>query len=228
MSFIQEGDDSLNQLFSADGVVYRFLTVTGNIIIATVLWLIGCIPVVTIGTSTAALYYTIVKSVRKEVGYVHAEFWRGYKLNLKKGVAATAALLALGLLLGMEMRMVLENGVEVSRIWYSLSGLLILLMLLVTLYLFPVMSRFDMKLGKLCMLSFVMSIRFWYITLALGVGLAAVVLAQVYLLPIPLVLLTPGLWCYASSFLVERVMKAYMPKSRREEGDGETPENWYD
>lgn len=218
----------MNQLFSTDGVIYRFLTVTGNIIIATVLWLIGCIPVVTIGTSTAALYYTIVKSVRKEVGYVHAEFWRGYKLNLKKGVAATAALLALGLLLGVEMRMVLENGVEVSRIWYSLSGLLILLMLLVTLYLFPVMSRFDMKLGKLCMLSFVMSIRFWYITLALGAGLAAVVLAQVYLLPIPLVLLTPGLWCYASSFLVERVMKAYMPKPRREEGDGETSENWYD
>lgn len=218
----------MNQLFSTDGVIYRFLTVTGNIIIATVLWLIGCIPVVTIGTSTAALYYTIVKSVRKEVGYVHAEFWRGYKLNLKKGVAATAALLALGLLLGMEIRMVLENGVEVSRIWYSLSGLLILLMLLVTLYLFPVMSRFDMKLGKLCMLSFVMSIRFWYITLALGAGLAAVVLAQIYLLPIPLVLLTPGLWCYASSFLVERVMKAYMPKPRREEGDGETSENWYD
>lgn len=215
----------MNQLFSTDGVIYRFLTVTGNIIIATVLWLIGCIPVVTIGTSTAALYYTIVKSVRKEVGYVHAEFWRGYKLNLKKGAAATAALLALGLLLGMEIRMVLENGVEVSRIWYSLSGLLILLMLLVTLYLFPVMSRFDMKLGKLCMLSFVMSIRFWYITLALGAGLAAVVLAQVYLLPIPLILLTPGLWCYASSFLVERVMKAYMPKPRREEGDGETQEN---
>ena len=67
----------MNQLFSTDGVIYRFLTVTGNIIIATVLWLIGCIPVVTIGTSTAALYYTIVKSVRKEVGYVHAEFWRG-------------------------------------------------------------------------------------------------------------------------------------------------------
>lgn len=219
----------MNQLFSTDGVIYRFLTTTGNIIIATVLWLIGCIPVVTIGVSTAALYYTIVKSVRKEVGYVHAEFWRGYKLNFKKGVAATAALLALGVLLGLEMWLVLENGVEVNRIWYSLSGLLILLMLLVSLYLFPVMSRFDMKLGKLCMLSFVMSIRFWYITLALGAGLIAVAAAQIYLLPIPLVLLTPGLWCYASSFLVERAMKAYMPKPRQEEGsDGETPGNWYD
>ena len=76
------------------------------------------------------------------------------ELNLKKGVAATAVILVLGILLGVEMRLVLENGVEVSRIWYSLSGLLMLLMVLVILYLFPVMSRFDMKLSRLCMLAF--------------------------------------------------------------------------
>lgn len=217
----------MNQLFSTDGIVYRFLNRTGNIILATILWLVGCIPIVTIGASTAALYYTMVKSVRKEVGYVHAEFWRGFKLNFKKGVVATVLLLALGIILGLEMRLVFENGVEVSQIWYSLSGLLILLMVLVVLYLFPVMSRFDMKLGRLCMLAFVISIRYWYITVALIAGLAVVVLAQLYLLPIPLILLTPGLWCYASSFLVERAMKPYMPKSQAPEGEDQ-PENWYD
>lgn len=217
----------MGQLFSTDGIIYRFLNKTGNIILATILWLAGCIPVVTIGASTAAFYYVMVKSVRKDVGYVHSEFWRGYKMNFKKGVAATVLLLALGTVLGLEMRMVLENNVEVSRIWYSLSGLLILLMVLVTLYLFPVMSRFDMKLSKLCTLAFVISIRYWYITAALIAGLAVVVLAQLYLLPLPLILLTPGLWCYASSFLVERAMKPYMPKAQTPEG-GEQPENWYD
>ena len=191
----------MRQLFSTDGIVYRFLTTTGNIILATILWMIGCIPVITIGVSTAALYYTIVKSVRRDVGYVHSEFWRGYRLNFKKGVAATAALLALGILLGLELWLVLENGVEVSRIWYTLSGLLIL--------------------------PFVMSIRFWYITLALAAGLILTAAAQLYILPIPLILLTPGLWCYASSFLVEKAMKAYMPKPQQEQ-DGETAKNWYD
>lgn len=217
----------MDQLFSTDGMIYRFLNKTGNIILATVLWLVGCIPIVTIGTSTAALYYTMVKSVRKDVGYVHSEFWRGYKLNFKKGVAATVLLLALGIVLGVEMWLVLKNGVEVGRIWYTLSGLLILLMILVTLYLFPVMSRFDMKLSKLCMLAFIMSIRFWYITLALLAGLVVVVFAQFYLLPIPMILLTPGLWCFASSFMVEKAMKAYMPKPE-ESGDGEETKNWYD
>lgn len=217
----------MEQIFSTDGIIFRFLNKTGNIILATVLWLVGCIPVVTIGTSTAALYYTMVKSVRRDVGYVHSEFWRGYKLNFKKGVAATALILALGAVLGVELWLVLENGVEVSRIWYTLSGLLILLMILVVLYLFPVMSRFDLKLGKLCMLSFVISIRFWYITLALLAGLAAVVFAQLYLLPIPMLLLTPGLWCFASSYLVEKAMKAYMPRPE-EGGDGEEVKNWYD
>lgn len=219
----------MNQLFSTDGIIYRFMTTTGNIILATVLWIAGCIPVVTIGASTAAFYYTMVKSVRKDVGYVHSEFWRGYKLNFKKGVAATALLLALTALLGAELWLVLDNGVEVSRIWYTLSGLLMVLMALIALYLFPVMSRFDMKLSKLCMLAFVMSIRFWYITLALIAGLAVTALAQFYLLPIPLILLTPGLWCYASSFLVEKAMKAYMPQPEQTGGpDGETPKNWYD
>lgn len=219
----------MSQLFSTEGIIYRFLNITGNIVLATILWIIGCIPVVTIGTSTAALYYTIVKSVRKDVGYVHSEFWRGYKLNLKKGVAATAVILILGILLGAEMWLVLENGVEVSRIWYSLSGLLMLLMVLIILYLFPVMSRFDMKLGNLCKLAFVMSIRFWYITLALAAGLALVVWAQLYLLPIPMILLTPGLWCYISSFLVEKAMKAYMPKPQQTTGDAEEQvKNWYD
>lgn len=217
----------MDQLFSTDGMIYRFLNKTGNIILATVLWMVGCIPVVTIGTSTAALYYTMVKSVRKDVGYVHSEFWRGYKLNFKKGVASTVLLLALGSVLGAEMWLVLENGVEVGRIWYTLSGLLILLTVLIVLYLFPVMSRFDMKLGRLCMLSFVMSIRFWYITLALLAGLVIVVFAQFYLLPIPMIFLTPGLWCFASSFMVEKAMKAYMPKPE-ESGDGEETKNWYD
>ena len=217
----------MDQLFSTDGIIYRFLNKTGNIILATVLWLVGCIPVVTIGTSTAALYYTMVKSVRKDVGYVHSEFWRGYKLNFKKGVASTVLLLVLGSVLGVEMWLVLENGVEVSRIWYTLSGLLIVLSVLIVLYLFPVMSRFDMKLGKLCMLSFVISIRFWYITLALLAGLIIVVFVQLYLLPIPLIFLTPGLWCFVSSFMVEKAMKAYMPKAE-ESGDGEEVKNWYD
>lgn len=219
----------MNQLFSTEGILYRFLNKTGNIILATILWIIGCLPIVTIGTSTAALYYTMVKSVRKEVGYVHAEFWRAYKLNFKKGVAATLILLVLGGLLGMEMYLVLENGVEVNRIWYPLSGLLILLMILITLYLFPVMSRFEMKLSNLCKLAFVMSIRFWYITLALAAGLVLMVLAQIYLLPIPMILLTPGLWCYGSSFLIEKAMKAYMPKPEQTEGeDEEQIKNWYD
>lgn len=217
----------MDQIFSTDGIIFRFLNKTGNIILATALWLAGCIPVVTIGTSTAALYYTMVKSVRKDVGYVHSEFWRSYKLNFKKGVAATALILALGAVLGAELWLVLEDGVEVSRIWYTLSGLLILLMVLVVLYLFPVMSRFDLKLSRLCMLSFVISIRFWYITLALLAGLAIVVFAQFFLLPVPMLLLTPGLWCYASSYLVEKAMKAYMPEPE-ESGDGEDTKNWYD
>ncbi len=219
----------MGQFFSAEGPIFRFMTVIGNMILATILWMIGCLPVITVGTSTAALYYTTVKSVRKEVGYVHTEFWRGYKNNLRYGTLSTVAFLLLAGLLWIELRIISQGGAEASPLWRLAVRLLAALVLLVGLYLFPVMSRFQLKLGKLCILSFLMSVRFWYITLALAAGLVITVLAQIYLLPLPLVLLTPGLWCYLSSFLVERAMKAYMPKPQETVGpDGEPIKNWYD
>ncbi len=49
--------------FSVEGA---FFTVTGKIcdmVVITVLWAVGCIPVVTFFTSTASMYHTTVKCI---------------------------------------------------------------------------------------------------------------------------------------------------------------------
>lgn len=58
----------MNKIFGHDTFFFRFMNQAGNVIIASLLWLVGCLPVVTIGTSTIALYYTTVKSVRRGRG----------------------------------------------------------------------------------------------------------------------------------------------------------------
>ena len=45
------------------------------------LWILCSLPVITIGASTTALYYAIVKSVKNNDGYVTKEFFRSFKLN---------------------------------------------------------------------------------------------------------------------------------------------------
>lgn len=72
--------------FSVEGA---FFTVTGKIcdmVVITVLWAVGCIPVVTFFTSTASMYHTTVKCIRYDRGKVFEEFKDAYKKNLKQGI----------------------------------------------------------------------------------------------------------------------------------------------
>ena len=43
-------------LFEVDGLLYRILTKILQLICLNMLWLLGCLPIITIGVSTTALY----------------------------------------------------------------------------------------------------------------------------------------------------------------------------
>ena len=45
------------------------------------LWFLCCLPVVTIGASTTALYYTSVKAIRRNRGYVTKTFFHALRMN---------------------------------------------------------------------------------------------------------------------------------------------------
>ena len=79
----------MNSMFGPETKFFKVTNQIGNILLVSVLWLIGCIPVITIGTSTIAMYYAMVKAVRCEEGYVTKEFFRSYRQNLKTGIVLT-------------------------------------------------------------------------------------------------------------------------------------------
>ena len=49
-----------------------------------ILWVVTSLPVITIGASTTALYYAVVKVIRNNEGYVWGEFWNGFRTNFKQ------------------------------------------------------------------------------------------------------------------------------------------------
>ena len=52
----------MNGIFNYDGKFARALQKVSDVIIASVLWIIGCLPLLTIGTSTTALNYVAIKA----------------------------------------------------------------------------------------------------------------------------------------------------------------------
>ena len=66
----------MGEIFGLDGGIMKFLSKVSDICIISILWLICCLPIVTIGASTTAAYYTMVKVVKREIGTLHKEFFR--------------------------------------------------------------------------------------------------------------------------------------------------------
>lgn len=193
----------------------------GNVIIATLLWLVGCLPIVTIGTSTIALYYTTVKSIRRGEGYVSREFFSAYRRNLKNGIPMTIVFLLLAAVLVID-RLYVDQGQSAVAAFSLGYTLLTLVVASLAVYVFPVMSRFTMSAWECFRLALLMVFRHLPFTVVLlRMQIASICL--VVLIPAPMLFIIPGACCYGQSFLMERLLKKYMAKPQTEE----EAEKWY-
>lgn len=206
---------------SVDGKMVSLLNKAGEIILLNMVFLLCCLPVITIGPALASLYYATMKSIRRERGYPVSEFLRSMKRTLKKGVLLTVlSFLWLGLLIF--GRYYAKTGQWKLAPGAGMYDVFLLVSACVMVYIFPVLSRFEMKLTEICKLSFLMSIRFLPFTVLSIAGSAAAGFLMVYVLPIPCIFFMPGVWCLALTFLIEKALTAYTPEA--EPGE----EQWFD
>ena len=70
-----------------------------DILYVSVLWILACIPIVTIGAATTALYYTVNKVVRHTRGYVWKDFWGAFRSNFKQSTIVWLVVMAVSALL---------------------------------------------------------------------------------------------------------------------------------
>ena len=81
----------MGNLFNMDNAFFSFISKVCDIMILSTVWILLCIPIITIGPASTALYYAVVKVVRRERGYLLREFFRSFKMNFKRGTAANRA-----------------------------------------------------------------------------------------------------------------------------------------
>ena len=68
--------------------VIAFLNKMADLILLNLIFLLCCIPVVTIGPAITALYAVSLRSVRYGDGYVIQTFFRSFKQNFKQSFVA--------------------------------------------------------------------------------------------------------------------------------------------
>lgn len=79
-----------------DGPFYKTLAKITNYAILGVLWLIACIPIITVGASCTALYAAHHKVVKNGNGYIWRTFWEQFRSNFKQATLLWLIMLLLG------------------------------------------------------------------------------------------------------------------------------------
>lgn len=175
------------------------------------LWFLCSLPIITIGASTTALYYTMVKCIKNNNSYISKEFFHSFFMNLRQGVILwvliVAATLAMHLNIGILMK---ETDGYVGLFFICVYAVVSLYILAMGCYIFPALSRYDMSCGWLVKLSIYMVVRYFGTTLALFLVLFCAG-ALVWKFPMAM-FFVPGPMAFVMSDFLEGVLKKHEPK----------------
>lgn len=189
------------------------------------LWIIACLPIVSIGAACAAAYYAATKSLRHDRSTIAACFWYSFKQNLKQGISLTIVFAAISTLIAFYRNSFAFLEQETSPIGSVVFGALLITIVIIFasifVWIFPRLSRFHNKTDAQITLAFFTAVRHIIRTLALCLWMALCV--ALIFLSIPFAFILPGLYFYISSFLIEPVLR----KEALERQDPDSSDTWY-
>lgn len=194
-----------------DNVVVRALSKLGDMICLNVMWLICCIPIITIGASTTALYTVMLKLVKNEEGYVFRGFLKAFKSNFKQSTIIWLIILILGIVWTVDFRvaglMPGTAGLVLSAVFLALGFILLSVML----YIFPLTARYENSIKATFKNALILTVAKLPYTLAMVVIVVAAVVVSlwstvtiVFALPIWLII-GGALIAWANSYILRKV-----------------------
>ncbi len=129
----------MDKIFNMESPIWVFLTKVANIMILNILWLLCCIPVVTIGASTAAMYSVAIQLSRNTGDDIAKPFFRALK---KDFVKATALFLVLVLVAAVVLASTYLGAVLLDSMGFIIY-IPAFFFLLVAGYVFPLFAQFE-------------------------------------------------------------------------------------
>lgn len=137
----------MGNFFNLDNKFFQGIGKLVDMICLSLLWILLCIPVVTAGAATTAMYYTVNKVIRHGRGYLGREFFGAFKSNFKQSTIIWLFLFVIYILMGMDcyiMYQYAKAGESYGSFWVVFA-VLIALVTMWTLYIFPYIARFENK-----------------------------------------------------------------------------------
>ncbi len=132
----------MNRLFNLDNPFMQFLNNMADLIILNIIFLISCIPLITIGASISALHYVCLKMVRGESPYVWAGFFKGFRESFRQSTVIWLFSAAVIALLGLDYAILNAAESTLFSVMKVALGVVCALLSCMFIYIFPIVSHF--------------------------------------------------------------------------------------
>ena len=196
--------------FNFDNPFFHALGKLVDSIWVSILWLLCCIPIITIGAATTALYYTVHKSIRGGRGYTARNFFKSLKENFKPSTLSWLAVLAVWLVLAGDIAIthkVLMSGSNMGMFFYFFLFALVFAVGWAC-YVFPYIARFANTVKGTLQNGLFMELKHLPWSMLLVVLLVAAILLA-WFIP-PLIFLLPSVTALMFDLILERIFQKYM------------------
>lgn len=217
----------MQELFNYNSKFIQTLNKFADMMIVSTMWLILTLTIIGFGPATTAAYHVMSKVVRYERGSVIKEFFKALKDNFWKSLVM--GMLLMVFLVSLYFYDFAQNSEYIATRenpqWFPLIMLVLKSFLAfgLAVYVFPIISRFNMPLARIFMSSLLLMFRHLGSTLLMLLMLAAAI-TVVAIYPM-LIILVPGLLLFGMTYPMERIMRRHMSAEDREEDD--TKDQWY-
>ena len=138
----------MGRIFHPDSPVVRFLTKVAELVALNLLWVVCCLPVITAGPSTTALYCVARAMVRREHPSVARDFFKAFAANFKQSLLVWLILM---IPMGLAAAFLILTGSSVLKVGFGLKALCwigTVIVACVWTYVHPLMAGFDNTLGN--------------------------------------------------------------------------------
>ena len=165
--------------FNWDNIVFQMLGKLVDCVWVSILWVICCIPVFTIGASTTAAMSVALKLADDEEGYITKSYFEAYKANFKQGVPMGLIFLVAWYAVYLDFQ--LFGAVKNNPVILLIIGMVsVFLVIIAMIYSFPLLARYENTVVRTIRNSMDISRKYFGKTLILVILVAAEVLIFQY------------------------------------------------
>ena len=190
-----------------------------------VIWLVCCLPIVTIGASTTALYYTSFKIAKNEGSFITTMFFRSFRQNFRQATIIWLIMLVSGLIIGADAillyRLRAASAGTAAVIWTLLLAVIFACMIayaIVLAYIFPLLSIASNTTANMFKNAFLIGTHYLFVTLLVFFIHYAMFFLVVNVFT-PLIIFGEGLCAVISAHLLLKIFRPllYDPNEIKEE-----------